>query len=55
MEHLIGSVGLTLLIHLLSLQLMEINAKSINAERNLSLLKLQKAQDHPPSYIAHLS
>ena len=48
MEHRILSVVLTSLTHQLSFQLLEINAKSINVWRNLSLLNLQKSRDHPP-------
>ena len=55
MDHLVGSVGLTPLTHLLSLQILEMNANSGNVGRTLSLLNLQKARYYPPSYIAYLT
>ena len=55
MDQLVGSVGLTPLTHLLSLQILEMNANSGNVGRTLSLLNLQKARYYSPSYIAYLT
>ena len=48
MDHIIGSVSLTLLTHPLSFQILETNSNSIDVGRTISLLNLQ---EYPPSEI----
>ena len=48
MDHLIGSMGLYPLTHLLSFQLLEMNVESVNVERTLSFLNLQKYRYYTP-------
>ena len=55
MEHLIRSVVLTPLDHLLSFQILETNAKSVNMGRTRSLLNLRKSRDYPSSDISDTS
>ena len=48
MECLIGFIGLTPLTHTFSFHILEMNAKSVNVGRTLSLLNLQKARGLSP-------